>query len=265
MNLSLNNKQKREKYQEAGYDDFCEACQIPYLNECPECAKLPDTNPGDMPSSPVDAEALDRLNKQVDQLLESETDETLRSWADSQPVHSAPSKEGASQSVDEMAATAREGKDLHYGGYREVAQALQSQLSSMKAEIEEKQGIINSRYARFNEFIEAANHAREGQEKALKLLDQALKERDVAIEPSRTWEKKTNALAAILEGKNLENAVMREALHCAINIVDLWGASQHGTVSADHEGEMHALLEMESKIREGLESHRTKYKKEEQK
>ncbi|HEY4207999.1 MAG TPA: hypothetical protein VGM31_14345 [Puia sp.] len=40
MQLDMSNQQKREKYQEAGYDDFCEAHQIPYLNECPECAEL---------------------------------------------------------------------------------------------------------------------------------------------------------------------------------------------------------------------------------
>lgn len=142
------------------------------------------------------------------------------------------------KTVDEMAAAAREGKDLHYGGYREVAQALQSQISSItealriarknvdglihwwtevKAErdaalkdSEEKQVSINSHYERFNEYIEAANHAREGQEKALKLLDQALKERDVAIESSRTWEKETSTLGAILEGKNLEIAQLKE-------------------------------------------------------
>lgn len=28
---------KREKYQEAGYDDYCEAHDRPYNNECPEC------------------------------------------------------------------------------------------------------------------------------------------------------------------------------------------------------------------------------------
>lgn len=45
MNLEMNNQQKREKWQESGYDDFCIAHQIPYNNECPECADIPKSLP----------------------------------------------------------------------------------------------------------------------------------------------------------------------------------------------------------------------------
>lgn len=39
-----------------------------------------------------------------------------------------------------------------------------------------------------------------------------------------------------------------EAIQCALNIKDLWSAQQHGTISADHEGEMQALNEMQIKL-----------------
>jgi hypothetical protein len=40
MQPEMTTQQKREKYQEAGYDDFCEAHQIPYNDECPDCSDI---------------------------------------------------------------------------------------------------------------------------------------------------------------------------------------------------------------------------------
>lgn len=160
-------------------------------------------------------------------------EKVVEEWAIEQL--SAPSKEGTSQESHSLIVDAQ--NELLSGAYSKI-KALEYQLSSMTEELrkarknvdglthwwteakaerdaalkdsEEKQVSINSHYERFNEFIEAANHAREGQEKALKLLDQALKERDVAIGSSRTWEKETSTLGAILEGKNLEIAQLKE-------------------------------------------------------
>jgi len=50
----------------------------------------------------------------------------------------------------------------------------------------------------------------------------------------------------------MEEAVMIEAIQYALNLIDLWGAGQYGTVSADHEGEMQALKNMELKLRSAL-------------
>ena len=36
----MSNKTKRKRAQENGFDDFCEAHQLPYNDECPECVKL---------------------------------------------------------------------------------------------------------------------------------------------------------------------------------------------------------------------------------
>lgn len=45
---------------------------------------------------------------------------------------------------------------------------------------------------------------------------------------------------------------MLEAIQCALNIKDLWSAQQHGTVSADHAGEMEALQKMQDKLEAAL-------------
>ena len=46
---------------------------------------------------------------------------------------------------------------------------------------------------------------------------------------------------------------MYEAIRSALNIKDLWSAQQHGTVSADHEGEMLALRAMEIMLQAALD------------
>jgi hypothetical protein len=47
---------------------------------------------------------------------------------------------------------------------------------------------------------------------------------------------------------------MLEALQRALNIVDLWGAGQHGTITPKecHEGELQALQKMENEIRSAI-------------
>lgn len=49
-----------------------------------------------------------------------------------------------------------------------------------------------------------------------------------------------------------ENDKAINALRFAMNIKDLWAASQYGTISADHEGEMKALSEMENMFKDAL-------------
>lgn len=50
------------------------------------------------------------------------------------------------------------------------------------------------------------------------------------------------------------NKELIEAIEYALRIRDLWAVDQHGTVSADHEGEMQALSMMESKFKSALQS-----------
>ena len=46
---------------------------------------------------------------------------------------------------------------------------------------------------------------------------------------------------------------MYEAIKSALNIKDLWSAQQHGTISADHEGELLALRTMETMLQAALD------------
>lgn len=46
---------------------------------------------------------------------------------------------------------------------------------------------------------------------------------------------------------------MYEAIQCALNLKDLWSAQQHGTISADHAGEMEALKAMQDKLEAALQ------------
>lgn len=45
---------------------------------------------------------------------------------------------------------------------------------------------------------------------------------------------------------------MLKAIQCALNLKDLWSAHQHGTISADHAGEMEALQKMQDKLEAAL-------------
>lgn len=94
-------------------------------------------------------------------------------------------------SVDEMAEIAREGKDLHYGGYREVAQALQSQLSSMTERKDAALSMLAEAKKNFDVMV--ANDTR--QEAAIEKLTA---ERDAALKEVGEYRNAIDSVASIL-------------------------------------------------------------------
>lgn len=86
-----------------------------------------------------------------------------------------------------------------------------------------------------------------------KLLDERWTLRETDKEDA--FLKKSALRDAFVQGYNAriaEENGKEDAIRYALNIVDLWGVSQKGTVTADHEGEMQALSQMESKLKEAL-------------